>query len=477
MVKSTQTSSQHLFILVLLIAWTYYFCYKPQFWPFIWSDGYGYHVWLRHLLNGDLSFCSELSFPKKYSHTFASLHEQTGICSNMYPPGVGLAKLPIALFGNIAKNSDVDPTKYEQYMSLAFALMLLFVTTWLCLKISTILGASASFSQYSVATFTFGSGLFHYSSYFSSFSHVYSAFWSVAALYSLLIGRRIGAAIGVAAGTFLILTRATNIVFFPLLIAFLFIAWTKQHSDSKDFKPMRSILQEKGFYTRVAPLCLGGLLGVLLQVSLNSISFGKLTISSYSASGAFEFGGEQALNTLRVLFSTGNGVVTYQPILVIGIFAALANRSTRHFGTLALIGFLFYLAVYSTWVDWHLGHSFAHRGFVELGPIISIVFALMLTHARLLVQLFSIALSLLAASFTVLLMLSNWSFFLPIIDANFDQLLTAATGTLLRTDQWIMFASSILIWMLCASKALAENLHTLPHLKKQIQSTLNKQHS
>lgn len=453
---ASSNSKKYLIISVLLVAWMLYFAYKPQFWPFITSDGYGYHVWVGHLLSGDLSFCGEISSPKKYSHTFSALNVNSGVCSNMYPPGVGITKLPIALFGPINMSSDADPTMYEQYMSLVFALILLSITAWLCLKLSESIGASPAAAQYSVATFIFGSGLFHYSSFMSSFSHIYSAFWSVVALYSLISEKRLSIIFGFVAGALLILTRATNIIFFPVLVGFFVLTLLRRKNAPRS---ITGIFGSFSFYRRILPFCTGGVLGVLLQVSLNSYSFGKLTFSSYAGSGAFTFGSEQAFNILRVLFSSGNGVVTFQPIFVVGILALLVIRTTRYFGVLAAMGFIFYLGVYAAWVDWHLGSSFAHRGFIELAPVIGIAFALALTSVPAVHRLTVVIATLAAVTLTTTLMLSNWSFSLPIIDADLDQFIQAAKGSYLRTDQWVMLLGSVLAWSLCARGMFTRQLN------------------
>jgi hypothetical protein len=62
--------------------------------PLIRSDGLGYHLWTRALLEHDLSFCM---YRQPFNEVGAISHEDAarGICQNKFPPGLALFRFPV----------------------------------------------------------------------------------------------------------------------------------------------------------------------------------------------------------------------------------------------------------------------------------------------------------------------------------------------------------------------------------------------
>jgi len=280
-------------------------------------------------------------------------------------------------------------------MSLALGALALLLIALLCFLTLQRLGVSSWTAQAAVFFSMFGTGLFHYGTYDSCFSHVYSALL-LAVLLWVFLGRAPhapgwGARVGVAVlALLLILVRNTN-VFLVALGAV--TAWSTR---------ARAYL---------LPLAIGAAGGAALQLAYNTLATGGMTVSSY---GAERFIWDRPMWD-SVLFSYERGLFTYYPIFAVALAAGLIVRRTRT-AALALGAFVILLAVfYGFWWSWYLGGGFGHRGFVEIAPAVALLLGVVLESVSPRARTALLAACLVTTSVTVQLMWGYWWKSIPFV--------------------------------------------------------------
>lgn len=350
-----------LLALALLLART---VYAPPYVnsPPIRSDGEGYHAWTRAILNWDFRFC-EWRGEGFISH----IDEARGVCQNKYPPGLALLRLPVMAF--LAERQPASPrtfTPAEHTASLMLGALALWLTAALLAWTTRLLRLPSLRSVAVVAFTVFGTGLFHYGTYDSAFTHVYSALFC-ALLIALTVREHVRWQLVprsalLLSGFFLLSLRLTNIIsvgFFCLA----YLALTR-----------RSWRAGLG---RLAYLGAGCALAVLLQLVYNHYALGTLRTSSY---GDERFIFERPMQG-AVLLSYERGLITYTPLYALAAVAGLCHRRSRTLACLfcALCGA--YIGLYGYWHSWMLGGGMGHRGFVELAPLLAVVLCIALGRA------------------------------------------------------------------------------------------------
>ena len=333
--------------------------------PPIRSDGLGYHLWTYALLNGDPNFAR---YRERYAEAdcFIPSDPARGFWHNKYAPGVALVRLPVmALLADRA--ADVPAiTPAEHWAVLGFGAGLLLLTAAVGLRTCRRLGLPDWAGAVAVLGLTFGTGLFHFSTYDAGFSHVYSA-----AGLAVLLDLGVAAVLGrhrlhpsvAAVVVLLVLIRNTNVLAIGVLTLG-YAGWRWQRGDGL---PCRDILL----------VVATGAAGCGGQLALNAHAHGRVVLSSY--------GGERFLldrpMLLSVLGSYRKGLFIYYPVLLVVLAGGLADRRTRA----ATLGFaslvIVFAGIYGCWHSWWLGGGFGHRGFVELVPVAVPVFAATLAHA------------------------------------------------------------------------------------------------
>jgi hypothetical protein len=368
--------------------------------PPIRSDGFGYHLWTRVLLTRDFRVCDFID-QHDVQTTFAISHvdQARQICQIKYAPGLALLRLPFMLaFVNLGSPTLVI-TPWEHRMSL-FCGALALVITWLAAaKAIVLLRVHPSLADAVVFLHMFGTGLFHYGTYDSSFTHAYSA--ALLALLALAVIRsrdfiRVRHLVYIAAiAMLLVLLRQTNV---------LVLCWGC----------LGILLLARSFPLRdranlVCTIGVGCLFALSLLVWYNVYATGQWTFFSY---GEEKFIWQRPM-WRSVLFSYERGLFTYYPILLVSALLALCCRFTRVASLLAIGCVLSYALLYGFWHSWFLGAGFGHRGFVELVPAFAILAALALdkltVHAR---NVLLVAMAITMAM-TLALMLGYWSSTLP----------------------------------------------------------------
>ena len=179
--------TRHWLALLCLLGSTYFIAFPPYApWPAIRSDGYGYHLWVKHILTGDLSFCSERSFTNRVYGVFANSitpPSAEGRCAIIYPAGVALAKVPFLVAGaNLEPGG--EPTEYEQFVTILLPILMLAGILAMLDNVLARNGIGPVARKASLAAITLGTGLYHYAVFDGEFSHIYSAFWVTVVLWA-----------------------------------------------------------------------------------------------------------------------------------------------------------------------------------------------------------------------------------------------------------------------------------------------------
>jgi hypothetical protein len=343
-----------LFISAVVVLVTVFRPYKSH--AAISSDGIGYHLWTRALLEGDLSF-------RRYAENgeACGLHladPARRIYQNKYPPGLALLRLPVMAF-LVDWSSDHPLISWAEHLaSLVLGALALLATCLLCLHICRLLAIEASASHLALVTMVFGTGLFHYGTHDGCFTHIYSALGGTLLLWlgtRVVVGHRVQLP---RVATFfvcvlLVLIRNTNV----LLLAGLSAAYVAAQRASGAWQGPR-------VRRDLLTLLCGCGAGAALQLAYNRYACGHWVLSSYQ--------GEPFVWTqpkqLAVLFSYRRGLFTHYPVVAVSLVAGLAVRRTRPWAAGFGLVLLAYTVLYGFWSSWMLGSSFGYRGMVEVLP-------------------------------------------------------------------------------------------------------------
>lgn len=366
--------------------------------PPIRSDGVGYHVWTHVPLEGSLNFAWYVSPDRAAEDAGLYLSDPArSYYANKYPPGVALVRFPFVL-PFVERGSPGVISRGEHYTVLVLGGVLLLAVTALMLDCCRRVGVSNEISQFAVLSLTFGTGLFHYSTYDASFSHVYSAVGVAVLIWtsvrSVTAGRRLPFWPTFVACLLLVLVRNTN-VFLILIGALTHLGYTLRTRTPRGAELVTEALAVGG----------GVLVAAAVQIAINSHAHNRLTLSSYSNE---PFVWDRPMMA-SVLVSFERGLFVYYPVLALVLVLGLATRPARWAAVVLVLTIAFYAALYGYWHSWVLGAGFGHRGFVEIVPAAMPVLAVALQslpRSRRRV-LGGIAVGLVAV--TVVLMIGYWS--------------------------------------------------------------------
>lgn len=332
------------FFLALILAWvTHTQPYKNG--PPIRSDGMGYHLWTHMFKAQDFGSC-------RYASLIGS-YKTAGECTNKYPSGVAVLRLPIMWFLVDADRNPVHVGPKEHQVVLLLGAVLLLVIFGQLSQVASWLGVNSVAAALTIISLIFGTGLFHYSTYDASYVHIYNAFFI--STWVWIFARRkfkngkINKPLMAALACLMILTRSTN------LLAILFLAGIF----------MNTFASRKERLVWVSYLTVGVGLGTLLLMFSNKLGSGSFSISGY---GTESFLWNRPMLT-SVLFSYERGVFTYYPVLMVPLILGFSIRKARAFSLGLCSLFIAYAALYGFWHKWTLGGGFGHRGFVLLVPL------------------------------------------------------------------------------------------------------------
>jgi hypothetical protein len=340
--------------------------------PVIRSDGLGYHAWTRALLDRHVSFCEyqELQIVGAITR-----NSTTGRCANKYAPGLALMRFPV--LGPItALNGGELRSSAEDIASEVLSLIAGAVAVAGIVASALLLRVRAWIANVAAVAAAFGTGLFHYTTFDGSFTHVYSA--AIVSMLLLFGVRRlmvtkddvtaIAASRARDAVVAFVLSALLVSIRLPSLLVLMGLggAAIVTVRNGRDALRPRLVAMLIGAGTASALVLVG-------QIAYNRYMRADWSLSSYAGE---EFLLDR-LKQLDVLWSFEKGLVTWYPVVVVVVVAAVL---ARNWSGLALLGGLVLplVALYGAWHAWNLSGGFGHRGFVEVAPAFGLVLAMSL---------------------------------------------------------------------------------------------------
>jgi len=331
--------------------------------PAIRSDGNGYHAWTWFWLRG-VSFCDAAGLAESQALTYRSPDGTQ--CTNKYPPGVALLRLP-AMLPVVCLYDPTGPTPYEHFTVLALGALLAFATWWLMWRSMLDLGVSADRAMQMTLFAGLGGLLLHYGTYDAGFSHIYSAFGFALLMF---LGARVhtqrmdfreaAPLLGMVAG-WLLLVRSISVV--PSAMCVGWLAWSQGVFSVGRVRVLGRVL---------IPVVMAG----VVQLVMGVWAAGTWVVDPYR--------GERFVwsepHHLDILASMERGILNYTPIILVTLLAVvLTGGRAARFPSLILAPYWF---LYGFWHSWHLGGGFGHRGFVDLMPPFFVTAAVALKDVR-----------------------------------------------------------------------------------------------
>jgi hypothetical protein len=356
----------------LLCAAAYVFVYGTgRANPPIRSDGYSYYVYLpAWFIYGDPSLtavardCCGGEFP-----AFTAIIRWPGTRRwvNAHPIGVAILQAPFFLAGHaLTKWSNLSADGFTLYYQHAAGISGAFWTiAGLALLRRLLLRRFTDrVTAATLVALLGGTGLLHYGTYDSSYSHAYS-FFLLAALLNLTEdwwrgpSPRRSLLLGLTAGL-IVLTRHTNV----LLLAVVPLAGVAELGGVR-----AAAAAARQRVAAIAVATATAALVVLPQLGIYRAATGQFLVSSYGELG-FNFRSPQLWG---VLFSVQKGLFFWSPLLLFAVAGFFVRRrETRSFAlATALIGSADAYLIASWW-DWQFGASYGHRGFVDLLPLFAV---------------------------------------------------------------------------------------------------------
>lgn len=366
----------YFFVIVLALIVDAYFVYTFHHglaYPLIKSDGEGYYAYLPTILihnTIDFRVLEQSHFPGGIPEwTGISLNASTGMLMNRYPLGVAVLLSPFFIIAHLlTKLTNLFPADgyslIYQFSVLLSALVYYLIGSYFLFK-SLLKYFSKNLSLVTIIFITFGTSLFHYTTFDAIFSHIYTfclvstliyltnRFWTRSSYENASL---VGVSIGL-----LFLIRNYNLIY---IIYFLLYPLTKTSY-------IRNLLKNYFFVIgKCLTILLVAFITITPQIFVWKITTGKFITYSYGKYG-FDWLEPQFFN---VLFSFNNGLFTYSFTLflaVLGLIFGCGQRQNKSLKTISAISiYILLLLTYiiSSWRLWYFGSSFGHRGFVDAYP-------------------------------------------------------------------------------------------------------------
>lgn len=266
-----------------------------------------------------------------------------------------------------------------------------------------------------LAAITFGTNLFHYGTYDSLYSHVFS-FLLICGLIDLVPrwyaapSFRLATAIGAVSGL-VVLVRHPNALYLALIPLF-------GLGTHRRFREQLHLLSTQRMHVMVmAAMCL---LVLAPQLLLYRAATGQWVVSSYGNLW-FDFAHPQLHG---VLFSVQKGLFFWSPILLLAVagFFLLAGQAAGFAGPIALL-LPATTYIIASWWDWQYGGSYGHRGFTDALGLFAVGLAAAFERVACqpTARRVMIVVATLAAALSIAQMLQYWLGILPISDLTWDQ--------------------------------------------------------
>jgi hypothetical protein len=271
-------------------------------------------------------------------------------------------------------------------------------------------------------TITFGTNLFHYATFDSLWSHVYS-FSLVACLLDLLDRwerqptRARAGVLGIVIGL-IALVRMSNAAVLLFLLLF-------GVAGPASLGARLSVL--RGRAPHLALMAAMAVLVVSPQLAFYKSATGSLVVDPYGnllaglGVAGFDFLHPKLAG---VLVGTQKGLFFWSPALLLGVIGCFALQGPlRAFLLPSLAVFAVNTLLVASWWDWQFGGSYGHRGFTDLLAIFALPIAALYERAArhpLSRALVAVCASL-AVALSVAQMIQYWVGIVPISDVTWDQ--------------------------------------------------------
>lgn len=383
--------------------------------PPIRSDGRSYFVYLpAWLIDGDPTFetamqdcCGGHLGPGAFAF---SRWPETGRWVNAVPMGVAVQMLPFFVTADALTRWSNLPrdgfSLYYQHLA-GLAGLVYFLAGLAVLRGVLMRHFSDGVVLATLASITFGTNLFHYGVFDSTFSHAFS-FFLITALVSLTERWwadptwSVSLTLSVVAAL-VTLTRHTNVIFLSIVPLYGLTRW----SDGAD--RLQRLWQRRRVLSAMASVML---LCMLPQLAIYKAATGHWIVNAYS-DGTFHFASPHLAG---VLFSVQKGLFFWSPVLMLSVFGFfVAHGRERNL----LVATVFVLAVdiylIASWHVWWFGGSYGHRGFTDSFGLMAIFLAACFawTAARPRLRPVVACLATAAVALSVVQMLQYWMGIIP----------------------------------------------------------------
>jgi hypothetical protein len=386
------------------------------------SDGFSYYVYLPSwLIYGDPTLaavaddCCGGTFPE---FTAIARRQETGRWVNPHPIGVAIQLLPFFVAANALSwwsnlPRDGFSLYYQHFTGIAG--LAYFLAGLSALRRLLSHHFSDAIVLATLATITWGTNLFHYAVFDSTFSHIYSFF--LVSVLLLLTDRwwdfptwRLSLALSVVAAL-IVLTRHPNAIFLLVVPLYGVTRWADLARNARRLWDRRAL---------VAGMIAVTAAGIVPQVLIYKRATGHWFVNSYGTVG-FDF---RSPHLFDALFSVRKGLFFWSPVLalsVIGLFVARGwARGLVAAGAIVMTLDTFLIA---SWSFWEFGGSYGHRGFTDslglLAIFVAACFAWIAARPRLVPV--AAALTALAVALSVAQMIQYWLGIIPVDNTTWDQ--------------------------------------------------------
>lgn len=283
--------------------------------------------------------------------------------SLVYAPGFFIAHGFATLF-------ELDNNGYSLAYQLSFiftALLFVFLALLLSIKFLS-LHFKDHITALTLLILFLGTNLFHYSTSYLSFAHLYSftlilafCFFSIKWLNKPTWKRSF--LIGILVGWFILIR--------PIDIIFVLFPFVYNISSLSDFKARIKVLSKH--LKQFLLISIGAVIIWIPQFIYLFTVFGELKLNTYSQEKFF-FDSPNLLNTL---FSFRDGWLVYSPLMIISVIGLLFLLfKKKHLGYFLMI-LTYWFILSSWWCWWYQG--FGNRAFINLYPMLILPLAFGLT--------------------------------------------------------------------------------------------------
>jgi len=288
----------------------------------------------------------------------------------VHPMGVAVLMLPFFLVAHVLSwwsNLPRDGfSLYYQYIVGAAGLAY-FVAGLVVLRRVLRLHFGDGVVLATLVAITFGTNLFHYAVFDSTFSHAFS-FFLIASLLLLVEDwwtaptLRRSIALGVVSGL-IVLVRHTNGVFLAIVPCYGVSRWSDLAANGARLWHRRRLVMVT---MAAAGVC------VLPQLLVYKWASGHWIVNSYPE-GSFSFAAPHLVGTM---FSVERGLFFWSPVLLLaipGMFVATGWARGLVAPTVGVLAIVTYLM--ASWFMWDLGAGFGHRGYTDALSLFAVYLA------------------------------------------------------------------------------------------------------